>query len=409
VSGAAATWGAQGDYRRRPVLVGGARTPFGRLLGAISALSAAELGAIAIRGALERSKISAADVEQVLMGQVLTAGAGQLPARQAATLAGIGMDVPATNVGKVCLSGTAAIADAARIIRTGEADVVVAGGMESMSQAPHVLPGSRTGVKFGDFAALDTMSHDGLWDYFTGQSMGSLTESGNLTDGFSREEQDAYAVQSHARAAAAQRDGKFGSEIVPVRVERGRKVISLDSDEGVRSDLSPESVASLRPSFGGTITPASASPISDGAAAVVLMSAAAAEERGLEPIAELGAYASTAGPESVLQLQPARAIRRAVERQGIAVEELDVIEINEAFAVVSLASIRSLGVSPDIVNVNGGALALGHPIGASGARVVLHAALELQRRGGGIAAAALCGGGGQGDALLLRAPARATR
>lgn len=389
----------------RTVILGGARTPFGKLLGSLSGFSAAELGGIAIRAALENAGVDAAAVDHVIMGQVLAAGAGQIPARQAAAAAGIGMDVPATNVNKVCLSGIAAIADADRMIRTGEADVVVAGGMESMSQAPHLIPGSRTGSRYGNFTVVDSMNHDGLWDAFTDQSMGALTDAANRGGGgYTREQQDAYAVMSHQRAYAARKNGTFDGEIVPVEVPQRRgEPLRVTEDETVREDINPETLAKLKPAFGpdGTITAGSASPISDGAAALVLMRRSRAEELGLDWIAEVGAYASVAGPDSTLQQQPARAIERAARKEGMAPADFDVIEINEAFSAVALASTDALGVSAAKVNVNGGAIALGHPIGASGARVVLHTALELSRRGGGVGVAALCGGGGQGDALVV--------
>ena len=396
------------DPRTRTVIVGGARTPFGRFLGGLSTLSAAELGAAAIRAALERCNVPAGAVDHVVMGQVLTAGAGQIPARQAASLAGLDMSVPATNVNKVCLSGIAAIADADRLIRSGDAGVVVAGGMESMSQAPHLLPASRTGNRYGDFSAVDSMNHDGLWDYFTNQSMGALTESTNAAgDGFTREQQDEFALRSHRRAALAQEEGTFRAEIAPVEVPQRRGgTITVSADESVRADIGAESLAGPGPAFspGGSITAATASPISDGAAVVILMSRARAEELNLPWLAEIGAYASVAGPDSTLQHQPARAVEAAASREGLTAADLDIIEINEAFAAVGLASAAAMGVPPEKLNANGGALALGHPIGASGARLVLHTALELGRRGSGTGVAALCGGGGQGDAMILHAP-----
>lgn len=398
------------DPSTRTVIVGGARTPFGKFLGALSGVSAVELGAAAIRAALERYSVPAGAVDHVVMGQVLTAGAGQIPARQAASQAGLDMSVPATNVNKVCLSGIAAIADADRLIRSGAAQVVIAGGMESMSQAPHLLPASRTGNRYGDFTAVDSMNHDGLWDYFTDQSMGALTDTANGTvDGFSRRQQDEFAALSHARAALAQKNGTFDAEIAPVEVKLRRgQTATVSADESVRTDVSAESLAGLRPAFGagGTITAATASPISDGAAVVILMSQARAEELGLPWLAEIGEYASVAGPDSTLQYQPARAIEQAAAREGLAPADLDVIEINEAFALVALASASALDIPVEKINANGGALAMGHPIGASGARLVLHAALELSRRGTGAGVAALCGGGGQGDAMILHAPSR---
>ena len=396
------------DPRTRTVIIGGARTPFGKFLGALSSKTAAELGAAAIRSALERYSVPADVVDHVIMGQVLTAGTGQIPARQAASLAGLDMSVPATNVNKVCLSGMAAIADADRLIRSGDAQVVVAGGMESMSQAPHLLPASRTGNRYGDFIAVDSMNHDGLWDYFTNQPMGALTDSANVTpDGFSREQQDEFAALSHQRAISARENGKFDQEIVPVQVSlrRGQE-ITVFEDESVRSNVTAESLATLRPAFGagGTITAATASPISDGAAALILMSRARAEQLGLPWLAEIGSYASVAGPDSTLQLQPARAIEQAAARDGLKPSDFDIIEINEAFALVTLASAAALNLPIEKINVNGGALALGHPIGASGARLVLHTALEIRRRGARLGVAALCGGGGQGDAMILHSP-----
>lgn len=392
----------------RTVVIGGARTPFGKLLGALSGFSAAELGGIAIRAALERCDVPADAVDHVIMGQVLTAGAGQIPARQAATLGGIGMDVPATNLNKVCLSGIAAIADADRLIRTGAADVVIAGGMESMSQAPHLLPASRVGSRYGDFTAVDSMNQDGLWDSFTGQSMGALTDAANThTGGYTRRQQDEYALTSHQRAVRARKDGTFEREIAAVKIPRRRGEAEIMSeDEAVRDDISLDSLAKLRPAFGpeGTITAGTASPISDGAVAIILMSRRRAEELGLSWIAEIGAYASVAGPDSTLQHQPARAIEQAAACEGLTPADFDFIEINEAFAAVALASTSAMDVPAEKVNSSGGALALGHPIGASGARVVLHIALQLGLRGSGVGVAALCGGGGQGDAMILHAP-----
>ena len=391
------------------VIVGGARTPIGRLLGGLTELSATDLGGRAIAAALERSRVDAGQVDYVIMGQVLQAGVGQIPARQAAVKGGVGMSVPALTVNKVCLSGLSAIALADQLIRAGECEVVVAGGMESMTQAPHLLPRSRSGFAYGDVTMLDHMANDGLWDAFTDQAMGSLTESCNRGAALvSREDQDAFAARSHQRAQAATESGVLPAEIVEVTVPQRRgepRVVA--TDEGIRSGVTAESLSRLRPAFGasGTITAGSASQISDGAAAVVVTSREAARRLGLDAVAEIGAYGQVAGPDSSLQLQPAHAIELACKRQGVAVSELDLVEINEAFAAVGVASARALGLSEaDIderVNVHGGAIALGHPIGASGARLVLHLALELQRRGGGTAVAALCGGGGQGDALVL--------
>ncbi len=390
------------------VIVSGARTPIGRLLGGLKDFSGAQLGGFAIKAALEKSGVAPDQVEYVIMGQVLTAGAGQIPARQAAVAAGIPMTVPAVTVNKVCLSGINAIAMADQLIRAGEFEIVVAGGQESMSQAPHLLEKSREGFKYGDVTMRDHMAYDGLWDVFTTQAMGALTESRNAeSDHISRADQDAFAAASHQRAAHAWKNGVFDDEVVPVSVpQRKGDPIVVAADEGVRADTTVETLAKLRPAFAkdGTVTAGSASQISDGAAAVVVMSKAKAEELGLSWIAEIGAHGVVAGPDSTLQSQPARAIAKACEREGISPAELDVVEINEAFAAVGIASTRELGLDPERVNVNGGAIAVGHPLGASGARILLHVALELQRRGGGVGVAALCGGGGQGDALIVRVP-----
>ncbi|HEX2903735.1 MAG TPA: acetyl-CoA C-acetyltransferase [Jatrophihabitans sp.] len=390
------------------VIVGGARTPIGKLLGSLKDFSASDLGGIAIKAALAKSGVAPDQVQYVIMGQVLTAGAGQIPARQAAHKAGIPLTVPALTINKVCLSGVDAIALADQLIRAGEFDIVVAGGQESMTQAPHLLPKSREGFKYGSVELADHMALDGLWDVLTDQAMGALTEAANVDDrGFSRQQQDEFAARSHQLAAAGWRNGVFDDEVVPVEVpQRKGEPIEFRTDEGVRGDTSVESLARLRPAFrkDGTITAGSSSPISDGAAAVVVMSKAKAEELGLSWLAEIGAHGVVAGPDSTLQSQPANAIKAAVAKQGISVADLDLIEINEAFAAVGLASVAELGVSADIVNVNGGAIAVGHPIGMSGARILLHLALELRRRGGGTGVAALCGGGGQGDALIIRVP-----
>jgi acetyl-CoA C-acetyltransferase len=395
---------------RTSVIVAGARTPMGRLLGSLKGFSAPELGAVAIKGALERAGVAPDAVEYVILGHVLQAGAGQNPARPAAAKAGIPMSVPAVTVNKVCLSGLNAIALADQLIRAGEFEIVVAGGMESMTQAPHLLLGSREGHKYGDAKLTDHMAYDGLWDLFTDRAMGELTDAANAADQqFGREEQDAFAARSHQLAAKAAANGVFDDEIVPVPLpQRKGDPVPFASDEGVRGDTTVEGLGRLRPAFSadGTITAGSASQISDGAAAVVVMSKAKAEELGLTWLAEIGAHGVVAGPDSTLQSQPANAIKAAVAKEGIAVADLDLVEINEAFAAVGLASTKELGIDPDIVNVNGGAIALGHPLGMSGARVVLTLALELQRRGGGVGAAALCGGGGQGDALIVRVPTR---
>ena len=392
------------------VIVAGARTPMGRLLGSLKGLSGSDLGGVAIKGALDKAGVAPEQVEYVIMGQVLTAGAGQIPARQAAVAAGIPMDVPALTVNKVCLSGVDAIALADQLIRAGEFDVVVAGGQESMTRAPHMLEKSREGFKYGDVTLADHMAYDGLHDVFTDQAMGLLTEQRNQSESapITREEQDAFAAASHQKAARAWKDGLFEDEVVPVSIpQRKGDPVVFAEDEGIRADTTAESLAKLRPAFSkdGTVTAGSASQISDGAAAVVVMSKAKAEELGLVWIAEIGRHGVVAGPDSSLQLQPANAIAKACEREGIEPKDLDLVEINEAFAAVGIASTRALGIDPEKVNVNGGAIALGHPLGMSGARIALHLALELKRRGGGVGAAALCGGGGQGDALILRVPA----
>jgi len=392
------------------VIVAGARTPIGRLLGGLKSFSGADLGGVAIAAAVDRAGVAPDQVQYVIMGQVLQAGTGQITARQAATKAGISMSVPALTVNKVCLSGINAIMLADSMIRSGSYDVIVAGGMESMSNAPHLLPKSREGHKFGDVTLVDSMAHDGLWDVFTEQAMGALTESCNATTyDLTRAEQDAFSAQSHQRAAEGWKNGVFDDEVVPVEVPSRRGDSTwVREDEGVRGDTSAESLARLRPAFdvSGTITAGSASQISDGGCAVVVMSKAKADDLGLEWLAEIGSAGVVAGPDSSLQLQPARAIAQACATEGIAPTDLDLVEINEAFAAVGIASTRELGLDPARVNVNGGAVSLGHPIGMSGARVVLHLALELARRGGGIGAAALCGGGGQGDALIVRVPRR---
>ncbi|MFD6416684.1 acetyl-CoA C-acetyltransferase [Streptomyces sp. NPDC060194] len=390
------------------VIVAGARTPMGRLLGSLKSFSGADLGGIAIKAALERAGITGEQVQYVIMGQVLQAGAGQIPARQAAVKAGIPMDVPALTINKVCLSGLDAVALADQLIRAGEFDIVVAGGQESMTNAPHLLPKSREGYKYGAIEMLDSMAFDGLTDSFENIPMGESTENHNTRLGIERPAQDAFAAASHQKAAAAQKNGLFDAEIVPVPIpQRKGDPVLFAADEGIRADTTAESLAKLRPAFAkdGTITAGSASQISDGGAAVVVMSKAKAEELGLTWIAEIGAHGNVAGPDNSLQSQPSNAINHALKKEGIGVDDLDLVEINEAFAAVGLQSIDDLGIDPAKVNVNGGAIALGHPIGMSGARLVLHLALELQRRGGGTGAAALCGGGGQGDALILRVPA----
>ncbi|MGO1832234.1 MAG: acetyl-CoA C-acetyltransferase [Brevibacterium yomogidense] len=392
------------------VIVAGSRTPFGKMSGALGSLSAVDLGAEAISGALTRAGVSPDQVQHVIMGQVLQAGLGQGPARQSAVKAGIPMTVNAITINKLCLSGINAITQAAMLVRAGEYDVVVAGGQESMTNAPHMLEKSRAGYKYGTVQVRDHMDYDGLWDAFTDQAMGGLTETANDEDdpkrSFTREQQDEFAATSHQRAAAAQEAGHLAEEITPVTLKTRKGEVTVEHDEGIRADSTTESMGKLRPAFrkDGTITAANASQISDGAVAVVVMSKAKAEELGLPVLAEIGAHAWTAGPDSSLQHQPSQSIRAAAERAGVAADSFDLYEINEAFAAVGLASTADLGVDPEKVNVNGGAIALGHPIGASGARITLDLALELKRRGGGTGVAALCGGGGQGDALIITVP-----
>jgi acetyl-CoA C-acetyltransferase len=391
------------------VIVAGVRTPIGRLLGGLKSMSAAELGGVAIKGALEKAGVSGEQVDYLIMGQVILAGAGQNPARTAGIHAGLPLSLPSITINKFCLSGLNAIATADQLIRAGEAEIIVAGGMESMTNAPHLLPKSREGFKYGDVTMLDSMAYDALWDQATSQAMGALTENYNqATSNLTREEQDGFAAASHQKAAQAWKNGVFDDEVVPVSIpQRKGDPIVVSQDEGIRPDTTVESLAGLRPSFSkdGTITAGSASQISDGAAAVVVMSRAKAEELGLEWLAEIGAHGMVAGPDSTLQMQPANATKLACEKEGIGISDLDLVEFNEAFAAVGIDSTRALGLDESIVNVNGGAIALGHPVGMSGTRIVLHLALELKRRGGGVGAAALCGGGGQGDALIVRVPA----
>ncbi|WP_285314350.1 acetyl-CoA C-acetyltransferase [Pseudarthrobacter sp. fls2-241-R2A-168] len=388
------------------VIVAGARTPVGKLLGSLSEFSSTDLGGFAIAHALERAGVAGTDVDAVVMGQVLSAGAGQMPARIAAAKGGIALTVPSLTVNKVCLSGIQAIIIADQYIRTGLHRTVVAGGQESMSNAPH-LQSVRRGHKFGALTMADHMEFDGLYDAFTEQSMGLLTEQHNDLEPLTREQQDSFASLSHRRAASARDSGILAEEIIPVSVpqRRGGPIV-VDADESVRSGTTMESLAALRPAFrpNGTVTAGNSSPISDGACALVIMSREEAERRGLQWIAEIRSPGMVAGPDSTLQHQPAEAIRDACRREGITPADLDLVEINEAFAAVGIASTTALGIEPDRVNVNGGAIAIGHPIGMSGARIVLQLALELRRRGGGIGAAALCGGGGQGDALIIRVP-----
>jgi acetyl-CoA C-acetyltransferase len=390
-----------------PVIIGGARTPMGRLLGLLAGFSAAELGGVAIQGALERSHIRPDDVQYVIMGHVLQAGTGQITSRQAAVKAGIPMSTPATTVNKVCLSGLDAIAQAADLIRLGEYDVIVAGGMESMTNAPHVLKNSRKGYKYGAVEMIDAMAYDGLTDAFDGLSMGESTERHNAKLGISREDQDEFAARSQQRAALAAGNGTLAQEIAGVEIrQRGKAPAQFAADEGIRADTTVEGLSKLPPAFGkdGTITAGTSSQISDGAAAVVVTSREKAEQLGAPVLAEVGRFGTVAGPDNSLHSQPANAIKKALAKAGLGVGDLDLIEINEAFASVGIQSMRDLGVGPDIVNVNGGAIALGHPLGMSGTRIALTLAYELRRRGGGLGAAALCGGGGQGSALILKAP-----
>ncbi len=390
------------------VIVAGARTPIGKLSGALQSFSAVELGGFAIKAALARAGISGEQVDYVIMGHVIQAGQGQMTARQAAVKGGIPMDVPAITVNKVCLSGLDAIALADTYIASGEFDVVVAGGMESMTQAPHLLASLRAGVRYGSAELLDATAHDALFCAFDQVAMGLGTERHNAGLDIGREEQDEFSARSHQRAAAAIKNGLFDEEIVPVEVpqRRGDPVL-VGQDEGVRGETTPESLAKLRPAFAkdGTITAGSSSQISDGAAAVVVTSRAKAVELGLPILAEVGHHGFVAGPDSSLQSQPSNAILAALRKEGLTPADVDLFEINEAFAVVGIQSMRGLGIGPDVTNVNGGAIALGHPVGMSGTRIALTLAMELRRRGGGIGAAGLCGGGGQGDALVLRVPA----
>jgi acetyl-CoA C-acetyltransferase len=387
------------------VIVEGARTPIGKLSGALGGFAATELGGFAISAALERAGVKPEQVDYVFMGQVILAGTGQITARQAAVKGGIPMTVPATTVNKVCLSGLNAIYLADLLINAGDAEIVVAGGMESMTQAPYLLPGARAGYRIGDATLVDSMMYDGLFCAFDQCAMGLGTERYNGADGVSRERQDAFSAASHEKAAAAIKDGRFAEEIVAVSVpQRKGDPIVVDTDEGVRPETTAESLGKLRPAFSkdGTITAGNASQISDGAAAVIVMSKAKAEELGVTPLGELVGYGQVAGPDPSLLTQPSRAIAQALAKTGTKLDDVDLFEINEAFAAVGLASVDDLGIPEEKVNVNGGAIALGHPVGMSGTRVALTALLELKRRGGGLAAVSLCGGGGQGDAALLR-------
>jgi acetyl-CoA C-acetyltransferase len=388
------------------VIISSARTPIGKLSGALASFSAQDLGGFAIKAALERAGVGPEQVDYVVMGQVLQAGQGQITARQAAEKAGVPMTVPAITINKVCLSGINAIYLADQMVQAGDAEVVVAGGMESMTNAPYLLPGARAGYRMGDNTVVDSMINDGLWCAFDAVHMGSgtekyVTDTGDIT----RAQQDELAAKSHERAAAAQKEGRFADEITPVSIpQRKGDPVIVDTDEGVRPGTTPESLGSLRPAFSkdGTITAGNASQISDGAAAVIMMSRAKAEELGVTPLAELLGYGMVAGPDPSLLHQPSRSIKRALEALDMTPSDVDLFELNEAFAAVGLASMKDLGISDDIVNVNGGAIALGHPVGASGARVVLTLINELRRRGGGTGAAALCGGGGQGDAAIIK-------
>ena len=387
------------------VIVSAARTPIGKASGALAGFTAMDLGGIAIKGALERAGLSPDQIDYVIMGQVLQAGQGQITARQAATKAGIPMTVPAMTLNKVCLSGINALYSADQMIQAGDAKVVLAGGMESMTKAPHLLPGARAGYRMGNGELVDSMILDGLWCAFDGVHMGAGTENYASKFNLSRQAQDEFAAQSHDRAAAAAKDGRLADEIVPVEVpQRKGDPIVVDSDEGIRPGTTADSLGQLRPAFAkdGTITAGNASQISDGAAAMIVTSKETAQELGLTPMAELVAYGMVAGPDPSLMTQPSGAIKQALGKLGKQVSDLDLIEINEAFAAVGLASMSDLGISDENVNVNGGAIALGHPIGMSGARLVMTLINELRRRGGGLGAAALCGGGGQGDAAILR-------
>lgn len=393
---------------RIAVILGGARTPFGRFRGSLASLSSSELGAHAIRHALDRTGVAPGQVDAVIVGQVIQAGAGQGPARQASLAAGIGWDVPAVTINKLCLSGLTAVIDAARMIRAGEAEFIVAAGQESMTNAPHLLQRLRSGVAIGDAPLLDSLNHDGLQDPRSGALMGAATDAGNAERGISREDQDQVAARSHQRAETARAAGILAAEIAPMEVpQRSGPAVVIDADEGIRPGTTPEALAALKPAFSAaesaTITAGSASPLSDGAAAVVVASKAAAERAGLSWIAEIRSHGQTAGPDGSLHSQPSRAIEKALRAEGISVADLDLVEINEAFASVIVQSARDLGIPAEQINADGGAIALGHPVGASGARLVLHQALALQRRGGGTGVVSLCGGGGQGEALILRA------
>jgi acetyl-CoA C-acetyltransferase len=388
------------------VIVAGARTPIAKFLGSFSELSAQDLGGHAIAEALQRAGVAGSDIDYVIMGQVLQAGQGQITARQAATKGGIGMDVPCITVNKVCLSGLAAIAMADQLIRAGEVEMVVAGGMESMTQAPYAMPKARTGARMGNAEMVDLMVHDGLWCAFDRCHMGEGTDTVNTRLGIGRAEQDEWSARSHERAAEAAKAGRLADEIAGVSIpQRKGEPVLVDADEGIRPGTTAESLGKLRPAFvkDGTVTAGNASQLSDGACAVVVTSRERAEREGLPVLATILGHGMVAGPDASLAAQPANAIRKAASKLGQDPGGYDLYEINEAFASVALWSAQDLGVDSDRVNPNGGAVALGHPIGASGARLVLTLAHELRRRGGGVGAAALCGGGGQGDALVVRA------
>ncbi len=390
------------------VILAGARTPIGKLSGGLGSFSGTQLGSLAIKAALRRAGISPDQVDYVFMGQVLQAGAGQIGARQAAVDAGIPMTVPATTVNKVCLSGLNAIYLADQMIQSGDADIVVAGGMESMTNAPYLLPGARAGYRIGDQKVVDSMMYDGLFCAFDQVAMGAGTEKYAASEGIDRASQDDLAAKSHQRAADASKNGRFDDEIVAVDVpQRKGDPITVTTDEGVRGETTAESLSSLRPAFdkAGNITAGNASQISDGGAAVIVTSKAKAEELGAAPLGEILSYGQVAGPDPSLLHQPARAIKVALDKVGKSVSDVSLFEMNEAFAAVGIASMAELGITDEITNVNGGAISLGHPIGMSGARIAFSILLELGRRGGGLGAAALCGGGGQGDAILLRSVA----
>ena len=389
----------------RSFLVAGARTPIGRFRGGLAPLRAVDLGAVAIRAALERARIAPDLVEYTIMGHVIQAGQGQITSRQAAIAGGIPKEIPALTVNKVCLSGTSAIATADQMIRAGDLDVAVAGGMESMTNAPYVAPSMRDGARLGDAPLIDAMIHDGLWCAFDDRHMGSGTDAMNAEYGVTREEQDAWAARSHARAARAWEAGHLGEEVVPVDApqRRGDPVV-VARDEGIRADTTADALSKLPPAFtpDGTVTAGNASQISDGACVVVVASGSAVERLSLEPIAEIVAYGMSADRFASLHTVPAIAMERALKKAGLATSDLDLVEINEAFAGVASYASKLLDLDEEIVNVNGGAVARGHPIGASGVRIVLTLALEMRRRGVDLGGAAICGGGGQGDALVLR-------